>query len=67
MCRYVWSNNLGGELPAQYSALTCLQALCVAPDPALPPIRSDPDGACALRLSRCTQRSSLASLRGLIA
>jgi hypothetical protein len=29
-CRSVRGNNIGGELPAQYSALTNLQALCVA-------------------------------------
>ncbi len=28
--------------------------------------RSDPDGGCALRLSRCAQRSSPASLRGSV-
>lgn len=64
-CRSVRGNNLGGKLPAQYSALTNLQVLCVAPDPAFAPIRSDPGGGCALRLSRCAQRSSPASLRGL--
>ena len=64
-CRQLWNNNLGGKLPAQYSALTNLQVLCVAPDPAFAPIRSDPGGGCALRLSRCAQRSSPASLRGL--
>ncbi len=30
-CRDVGDNNLGGELPAQYSALTSLQFWCVAP------------------------------------
>jgi hypothetical protein len=33
MCRGVGDNNLGGKLPAQYSALTNLHTLCVAPDP----------------------------------
>ncbi len=32
-CRDVGYNNLGGELPAQYSALTSLQFWCVAPYP----------------------------------
>ena len=30
-CRDVGDNNLGGELPAQYSVLTSLQFWCVAP------------------------------------
>jgi hypothetical protein len=30
-CRYVRHNNIGGELPVQYSALTNLKVLCVAP------------------------------------
>ena len=31
-CRYVSDNHIGGELPAQYSALTSLQVWCVAPN-----------------------------------
>ncbi len=33
VCRDVSGNNIAGRLPAQYSALTSLQDLCVAPDP----------------------------------
>ena len=30
-CRHLWNNNIGGELPVQYSALTSLQYWCVTP------------------------------------
>jgi hypothetical protein len=46
----LWNNNIGGELPAQYSALTSLQYWCVTP------IRSDPEDLLSvLRLSRCSR------------
>jgi hypothetical protein len=48
-CRGVAYNNIGGKLPAQYSALTSLQVLCVAPDPMQMGVVS------GLRLSRCSR------------
>jgi hypothetical protein len=60
-CRGVKVNNIGGELPAQYSALTQLRSWCA--------IRSDP-GGCSERLwllHRAGGRRKLAGMRWLVA